>query len=145
MAKATVQTEQTLVIRKPLRRFKVPGVECGEGLTEQCHKRECDMNYILRDYQAKGIVKHVSQYTGQYDDITVTDFQEAMFMVKDAQNMFNDLPSSLRKRFGNDPAEFLKFVSDGNNREEMAKLGMLKGNDGLTGKGAPSDAPTEEK
>ena len=35
------------------------------------------------------------------------------------------LPSSLRSRFGNDPAAYLDFVSNEENKPEMAKLGLL--------------------
>jgi len=41
--------------------------------------------------------------------------------------MFNDLPSSIRSRFGNDPAAFLDFVQDENNADEMVKLGLTEG------------------
>jgi phage internal scaffolding protein len=40
--------------------------------------------------------------------------------------MFNDLPSSIRSRFGNDPAAFLDFVNDEGNADEMIKLGLIE-------------------
>lgn len=38
--------------------------------------------------------------------------------------MFDTLPSKLRLRFGNDPAEFLSFVEDPANDQEMIDLGL---------------------
>lgn len=114
----------------------------GPGKTEQAHKKECDMNFILRNYQKTGIIRHAKEYTGRYDDVPAVDFQQAMETVAAANSMFEELPSSLRKRFKNDPAEFLAFAQNPDNRDEMAKLGMLKGNDGLDEAGNPVDSPT---
>lgn len=131
------------VIRKALRKVERSILETGEGLTEQAHKKITDMNFILRDYAKTGLMKHAKNHEGTYDDISVTDFQDAMFKVTQAQNMFNDLPSQIKKRFGHNPAEFLEFVQNPNNATEMASLGILKGNDGLDIKGAATKAATK--
>lgn len=119
-----------------------PTIVTGRGKTEQAHKDQCDMNLILRDYQKTGLMQHVKNHEGRYDDILVGDFQEAMFLVTRAQTMFSELPSNVRKRFANDPAEFLSFCQNPDNREELAEMGLLRGSDGLTGDGKPSGAPT---
>ena len=41
-----------------------------------------------------------------------------------AQEAFNSLPSDIRKKFDNDPAEFLEFVSDEKNNDEMIQMGL---------------------
>ena len=115
----------------------------GPGKTEQAHKDQCDVNVILRDYQRTGLLKHAKNFQGQYDDVSVQDFQEAMTIVKNAEQMFAELPAAIRQRFDQSPVKFLDFVHDESNREEMEKLGILKGNDGLDVKGAPSNAPTK--
>lgn len=132
-----------IVIKKALQRVKGSTIDTGLGLTEQAHKKVTDMNYILRDYAKTGLMKHVKKHQGTYDDISLTDFQDAMFKVTTAQNMFNDLPASLKKRFGNDPGEFLTFVQDKNNVDEMHRLGLLKGNDGIDVSGASVNVPTK--
>ena len=131
-------------IRKPLRRYAKTGIDTGKGKTEQSHKKQCDINYILRDYHASGMIKHAAKYEGKYDDVTVQDFQEAMFIVKNAQTMFEDLPANLRNRFGNDPAAFLNFVQNPDNSEEMHKMGIIKGNDGIDISGAATGAPQQK-
>ena len=40
------------------------------------------------------------------------------------QEAFNSLPSDIRKKFDNDPAEFLEFVSDEKNNDEMIQMGL---------------------
>ena len=128
-------------IKKALRRYKSVGVDTGPGLTEQSHKNETDMNQILRDYRRTGLIRHAKNNEGRYDDVGVQDFQEAMLIVKNAQMMFESLPADMRKRFGNDPAAFLGFVQNPDNRDEMAKLGILKGNDGVDVTGAQVNVP----
>lgn len=103
----------------------------GPGLTEQSHKEECDINYILRDYSRTGFLKHAKKNEGRYDDVTSQDFQEAMFTVTNAQSLFNDLPALVRKRFGNSPSAFFDFVHDPGNLSEMQRLGIAIGVDGI--------------
>ena len=43
-----------------------------------------------------------------------------------AQEAFDALPSSWRTKFNNDPANFVDFCQDPNNRDEMVKLGMIE-------------------
>jgi phage internal scaffolding protein len=124
-------------------KVKKPKIDCGESLTEQGHKKECDMNYILKDYQRTGLIKHAKENKGRYDDVSPIDFQEAMLTVANARNMFEELPSNMRKRFANDPARFLDFVQNPANADEMRELGILKGNDGIDISGAVTGAPVE--
>jgi hypothetical protein len=112
----------------------------GEGMTEQAHKDQCDMNYILRNYQKTGLITHAKKYEGQYDDVSVQDFNEAMLIVDKATNMYAELPSNIRERF-NGPVEFINFVNNPNNANEMVTLGILKGNDGVKDDLSPSGAP----
>lgn len=133
-----------ILIQKALRPAMRVTLDTGPGLTEQAHKKETDMNYILRDYARTGFIKHAKNFQGRYDDVAVQDFQEAMFIVNQAQSMFAELPGHLRKRFQNDPAEFLEFVQNPENGDEMLRLGILKGNDGVDVTGAPVAAPTKE-
>lgn len=138
MAQQTVKIQKHLMAKADKAR---PTISTGKGKTEQAHKQQCDMNYILRDYQRTGLIKHAAKHEGRYDDVTAVDFQEAMFLVTNAQNMFMTLPSSIRDRFGNDPAAFLDFVQNPSNTDEMARMGILKGNDGLDVSGAQVNSP----
>lgn len=138
-----MNARESLVIRKPFTRRKSV-LNTGDGKTEQAHKKECDMNYILKNYQKTGLIRHSKQNIGRYDDVTKADFQEAMFLVTNAQQMFQTLPSGIRKRFHQDPAQFLEFVQNPDNKAEMQKMGILRGNDGLDAQGAPVSAPVDD-
>ncbi len=120
---------------------RVLTVNLQKNMTEQAHAKECDMNYILRKYQKTGLIEHVKKHQGRYDDITVTDFTEAMHKVSEAQDMFNELPSFVKKKVGGSVEKFLEFVQNPNNKADMQRLGMLKGNDGLNAKGEPVASP----
>ena len=128
-------------IKKAFRRYEGSKIDTGEGLTEQCHKKQCDMNHILKDYKRTGFIRHAKENQGRYDDISVQDFQDAMFKVAEATNMFNDLPANLRKDFNNNPAEFLGFVQNPDNQEKLQKMGIIRGNDGIDMNGMPTTAP----
>jgi len=97
------------------------------SLTQQSMAEECDINFIMAKYQKHGVIEHVNSVQGQYGDfVTSTDYQVAMNEVLLAREAFESLPSSLRNRFENDPVQFLDFVHDDKNREEMIQLGLIE-------------------
>lgn len=96
------------------------------AMTEQSHKDECDINVIMSRYQVSGILPQTVQLLeGQFADVSEIDFQSAANLVAAAKSMFMELPSSVRSRFSNDPAAFLAFTNDPNNRPAMAEMGLL--------------------
>lgn len=97
------------------------------SMTKQSFAKECDINSIMAKYQKTGLIDHVNKYEGRYGDFTnVSDYQTSLNAVMAAQDEFLSLPSSLRARFANDPAQFLHFVHDENNREEAINLGLIQ-------------------
>lgn len=103
-------------------------VDCeGFSRTKQSFKEECDINNIMKKFEKTGVVSHVKQYGGSYGDISdAMDYKESVELVIKAQDMFMTLPAKLRSRFGNNPAEFLDFVSDPSKKAEMKDLGLLR-------------------
>lgn len=91
------------------------------SLTEQHHKEAVDINNILKKYQETGVFDHVSRHGGDYGFIDGSTFQEQMFQVKKAQEMFMDLPSQARDFFDHDPAKFLDFVDTAPDSAETAQ------------------------
>lgn len=100
----------------------------GPSLTHQSMTDECDINQIMQRWQKTGIIEHRNTYEGQYADFTNTpaDYHESMNAVLKADEMFGTLPSSVRRRFHNDPGNFLEFVADPNNSDELIKMGLAK-------------------
>lgn len=95
------------------------------GRTKQSFKAECDINNIMARYLKTGVLEHVRSTVGQYLDVTGADFQAAQELVAGAKSMFHMLPSDIRTRFENNPAEFLKFMENPKNAEEARELGLL--------------------
>lgn len=94
--------------------------------TQQAHKDVCDINKIIKKYDKTGIITHVQKIEARYGDVTGIDFFNAQQLYLNAQNMFNELPAEIRKRFRNNAGEFLEFMEQDSNREEAIKLGLIR-------------------
>jgi len=97
----------------------------GPSRTKQSFAAECDINTILAKYAKTGLIEHVKRYGGFYGDLpNGADFQTHLNAVIAGQDAFNSLPAKIRDKFHNDPAQFLAFVDDVENAEEMVTLGL---------------------
>jgi len=95
-----------------------------ESNVQQNFKESSDMKYILHKYQQTGelpINKNQALF-GEFD--TPISYQESLNIQIQAQEQFDAIDAGVRKRFNNDPAEFLAFVNDEKNSEEMIKMGL---------------------
>lgn len=97
-----------------------------QGLTEQNHKDDVDINNILAKYQKTQTLEHRNEYRGEYGFATSQTYEEAMQVVAKATSMFEDLPSHMRQRFNHDPGNFLQFVQNDKNAKEMVKMGLAE-------------------
>lgn len=105
----------TGVVTKPVRRVK------------QNFKDECDINKIVKSYSVTGQYTHIraNATQGAYRDLPDNmDFQEAIHTVEAGKAAFATLPSHVRDRFQNDPFNFLAFMADPTNQDEIIKLGL---------------------
>ena len=95
--------------------------------TQQAFKQETDINYILRQYDKTGLITHVNKAAAQYGDFTeVNEYQESLNRVIAAQDAFMELPSAIRKQFGNDPGAFFEFATNPDNLDAMVKMGLAE-------------------
>lgn len=96
--------------------------------TKQAHLRECDINVIIKQFSSTGMLSHISAKAAQgaYMDLPdPVDFQTAQNILIEGQEAFASLPSKLRDRFNNEPAQFLEFLQDTNNKAEAIELGLI--------------------
>lgn len=109
---------------KPRKRVQV---ECSQGgRTKQSFGPECDINVLMRRYLQGGELP-VGVGVATYGDFSgPADLMDAYELVKRAELQFASLPSDVRERFKNRPANFLAFVQDKNNQAEAKKLGLLE-------------------
>lgn len=97
-----------------------------EDRTKQAFKDECDINNIMARYQKTGIINFQQRFEPRYGDVSAIEFQSAMQTVARGKTMFNELPSRVRERFHNDPAQFMEFINNPANADEARELGLLK-------------------
>jgi len=102
--------------------------DLGESLTKQSFTEECNINNIMQKYQKTGAIDHVNKHEASYGFATSLDFQSALETVARGRTMFDELPSSIRSKFDNDPGKFLDFVQDEKNITEMQELGLSNKN-----------------
>ena len=63
----------------------------------------------------------------QFGDVSaVPEYRQYRDIVNAANAKFMALPAIVRRRFDNDPAEFLDFMQNPANRDEGIKLGLIK-------------------
>lgn len=97
----------------------------GKSMTHQEFAPECDINNIVARVGLGQLSLNLPQ--GEFVDFSSipSDYQAMLDCVIDAQERFANLPSAVRKRFANNPAELLKFIQDDGNRDEAIKLGLI--------------------
>lgn len=97
----------------------------GETMTKQSFKEECDINTIVRRFGLTGEMP-VNVRMPSYGDFTgVWDYRSAMDALIQARDSFEAMPAEVRRRFNDDPAEFVDFCSNKDNLDEARKLGLV--------------------
>lgn len=115
-----------LQIRKPFDQVVCRTTPRGKSRTKQSHKKECDINEVMKQFERTGQINHLQTFNPQYGDFShVDDYQTALHQVQAAEDAFADLPARIRTRFHNDPANLLTFMANESNREEAEKLGLI--------------------
>lgn len=102
-------------------------VKIPERRVKQSFVAECDINNIIKTFSVTGQITHMSAHAkqGAYMDLPDDlDFQTAMNVIREAETAFATLPSKVRERFNNNPADFLGFMADPNNQDEAIALGL---------------------
>jgi phage internal scaffolding protein len=96
-----------------------------ESKTEQSHKSEVDINNIVKRAGSGELIAKVNALQNwTYDDVTSNDFQEAMNAIIKARDTFSSVPSAIRKQFDNDPAKFMDFVRNPENKDQLVEMGL---------------------
>jgi len=128
------QNTQNRTVLQPLNQFhhtysvkpRIYAPHSDELITKQSFRNECNINTLMAKYYNTGEMPVLNLQAPQYLDTTGVDYQEAMQFVAGANSLFQELPSSIRNRFQNDPAQFLDFTSRKENIPEMEQMGLLR-------------------
>lgn len=118
----------------------------GPSMTEQHHKKACDINTIMAKYRKTGLIDHMSTHQPTYGDVTGADFETAQKLVAEQKSIFQDLPAAVRAEFDNDPAQYLALVETDEGVDELRSIlyppPEEEAKDASEG---VSEAPTEQK
>lgn len=101
------------------------------SLTQQEFKESCDINNILAKFsvqaQALGVEPSqlMPQDQGTYGDFSnLDDFQTAQNKIAFLNDQFSNLPSDVRRRFGDNLNNFITAISDPTRIDELGELGV---------------------
>ena len=101
--------------------FYVPSY--GKGRTKQSFKDSTDINKILRKAQRTGTISHLAKHGAVYGDFSdVPDLLTAMNRVNRGREIFEELPSELRREFNGDMFQFFEYVNNPQNVDKLADL-----------------------
>lgn len=97
-----------------------------DDMTSQADAAEADINVIMSRYSKTGQLPQVIQ-PGQYGDFSqVTDYRDAVDLVRRSEELFHQVPAETRKKFDNDPAKFLEFAQNSDNIDKMVEYGLAE-------------------
>lgn len=114
-----------------------------DGRTKQSFKKSVDINFILRKAQRAGGLSHLATYQGEYGDFSDFDFLDVQVKLARAREIFDALPSELRKEFNQSPAAFFEFANDPENAGRLEELFPILAQPGRQFPAAGGQAPSE--
>ena len=111
-------------------RARVQTTDFGESLTVQSDRDKSEIKSILSRYEQIGIIDHLAQVDAKFMDVSeFTDFRDLMQQQKEAEHVFNSLPSKVREAFDHDVSAWLDAAHDPRSlearRPQLEKLGLL--------------------
>lgn len=105
------------------------GIEFVEPtMTIQSEKDNCDINVIMNRYATCGtpLPYRTDGVQPVYADVSdLGDYMENYQRCKQAEEMFNALPSALRKELDNNPANLLSFIQNKENESRCIEYGLI--------------------
>lgn len=106
-------------------RSKCQSVVYEDEVTEQSHKRSTDMHYIRDRAMREGIDIFNEKYDFTPTNyLGVPDYQDAQNMIAATNTMFEKIPAEVREKFKNDAGNFVDWLSNQNNYEEIKEMGF---------------------
>lgn len=93
-------------------------------IVDQSGADEADINNIVSRYHKTGVLPGIDAPQVFADVSDSLSYQEALQTVITAEAQFMALDATTRKKFDNNPAEFLAFVDDPRNAQELVQMGL---------------------
>lgn len=104
-------------------------VDFDPSRTEQAHKDECDLNFIVNQHVRSGQPIQIPESVFQ-DFSNLPDYHTAVNTVRGIDNLFKELPIAVKLAFDHNPELFMAAVEDPSRRDDLVALGVFKAKDG---------------
>ena len=97
-----------------------------ESLARQSEQDAADINVIVKRFTQAGLVPAEDPSLYFADVSEVGTFADVLERVEQGRKYFyNKVPAVVRARFDHDPAKFLDFMANPENRDEAVELGLI--------------------
>lgn len=111
--------------RRSLHRRVAVDLSSENPKTEQHHRDHVSTQFIMNKAAKTGMMQHVRQEAPTYSELPPRmHYQDAMNLIAAARSTFESIPAITREKFDNDPAQFLDFINNPENREQMLEMGF---------------------
>jgi phage internal scaffolding protein len=98
-----------------------------ELLTKQSFRDECDINTIMKRFANTGEIHHLNEGSPQFLDLPdAEDYQASLERVRAAEQAFSALPSAVRERYENSPANLLEALGQEGERQFLIDQGIIE-------------------
>lgn len=106
---------------RPVVRFTLP------SMTFQSEKDGTMIEAYLKRYRATGFLGDPQRKAAAaFGDFTgVEDYQSAMNKITALKEYFDTLPSNVRRFFGDEPGNYVSFITDPRNLDKAVEMGLV--------------------
>lgn len=95
------------------------------SMTRQEFAEEADINVLMARFEATGLMPSFNKGEPRYIDVSsVPNMQEALHIMEEATAAFMALDARTRRRFENDPQQFVAFAQDPKNVDQLREWGL---------------------
>ncbi len=98
----------------------------GKSRTRQSEAKATNINTIVAQYDKTGLLPQIGREALYADVSEAPDYRTALDLIRNADELFMTIPAGVRRRFDNDPAVFLDWTSQPENRDEMIEMGLIE-------------------
>ena len=108
-----------------------PKLVCKEpSLTANYEASHCDVNQLVENAKATGVLNHVSPKELVYSAFDQNaSYHDALNSVIATQEAFMSHPAAIRSKFDNDPGKMVEYLSNPDNLDEAIDLGLVRKKD----------------
>ena len=99
-------------------------ITCNDGLTEQHHAEECDVNKNTRYIHEKRVNYHNLTLTLNMAMQRIMTFNPCKFKSLRLKAYSKNYPEQVKAKFEFEPHRFLAFVEDERNHDELVQMGL---------------------